>query len=335
MLKSTHLRLSALRFLAAVLVASVLLPAAPWTTPPAVAQTAPLDPQAVYDQAVASVALIRATVNGRNGVGSGFFVGPDGFVLTAAHVARRADALLAEFPERGMYDARLVGYDARRDVALLRVNGTSQRGGLEVAAAGDVRVGEPVVVIGAPRGRPGVMTTGRVLSTEATLPGLAPGALIRISADAAPGSSGGPVLNARGQVIGLVIAVSGRPGAEATLAVSASSILDALPRLREGARVDRAWIGISGRTLTPEPGRSVAPAGERGALIQEVLPDSPAERAGILSGDVIVAFDGRVIEGWEELLRVVGEREPGQIVPLTLVRGRERIQVELVLGRRP
>lgn len=333
-----HLRLASVRLFAAAVLVAIIAPAAPWTQS-ASAQTIPFDPRVVYDRAAGSIAVVRATINGRSGVGTGFALAHDGLVLTAAHVARRADAIFAEFPQGGQ-QARLVGYDARRDVAVLRLNGGSfnggaPRAGLEVVAPGDVRIGEPVVVIGAPRGRPGVMTTGSVLATQTSLPGLVPDILIRVSAPVAPGSSGSPVLNARGEVIGLVIAISGRPGAEGALAVSSSAILDALPRLTSGARVERAWIGISGRMVTPGDAREFGVAVDEGALIQQVLPDSPAERAGLRPGDVIVAYDARRVRDWEDLLHAVGFGEPGQTVRLTIARGQGRFQLDLVLGTRP
>ncbi|MDR7486792.1 MAG: trypsin-like peptidase domain-containing protein [Armatimonadota bacterium] len=294
------------------------------------AQTDLLDPQAVYDRAAPAVSLVRAITDGRTAIGTAFTIDRDGLLLTAAHVARRAEGLTVEYPGGRALSATVVGYDARRDLALLRVSTPTPLPSLEVAAGG-VRPGEPVVVIGTPRGRPGVMTVGDVLASEASLPGLARDILIRISADVAPGTSGGPVLNARGQVVGLVIA---RAGDGTGLAVSAATILASLPALRQGARIERPWIGIAGRSLSPDP-RDREFGALRGAVIQEVVPDSPAAAADLRPDDVIIALNGQRVESWEDLLRLVADREPGQRIRLTLIRAGLRLEVSVTLGVRP
>ena len=298
---------------------------------PAAAQTTVLDPQAIYERAAPAVGLVRAMVNGRTGIGTAFSIDRDGLLLTAGHVARRADELVVEFPGDRALPARLVGYDARRDLALLRVTAPALLPAIEVVNGG-LRAGEPIVVIGTPRGRPGVMTTGEIVAPRASLPGLARETLIRINAPVAPGNSGGPVLNGRGQAVGLVIA-RGNDGS--ALAVSASTILASLQALRDGARVERPWIGIAGRSLTPEVIRERRVTVDQGGLVEDIVPDSPAAAADLRPEDVIVAVDGRAVASWEDLLGVVAEREPGQRVRLMVVRGSARLDVQVTLGVRP
>ncbi|MGQ0549610.1 MAG: S1C family serine protease [Armatimonadota bacterium] len=310
-------------------VATAVLPAAAQTT--VLAQITVLDPQTIYDRAAPAVGVVRAMADGRTGIGTAFVIDRAGLLLTASHVARRADDLAVEFPGERALPARLVGYDARRDLALLRVSAPTALPAIEVAQDG-LRAGEPVVVIGTPRGRPGVMTVGEIVTARASLPGLPRETLIRINAPIAPGNSGGPVLNAHGQVVGLVIA-RGNDGAG--LAVSSSTILAALPALREGARVERPWIGIAGRSLTPDLVRERGLGVERGALIQDIVSESPAAAADLRSDDVIIALDGEGLGSWEDLLGIVAEREPGQRVRLTVVRGGARLNVEVTLGVRP
>ncbi|MGH2376486.1 MAG: S1C family serine protease, partial [bacterium] len=253
--------------LALVIWMSVAAAAPPATAQTAVAQATALDPQAIYERAAPAVGVVRVMVDGRTGIGTAFAIDREGLLLTASHVARRADDLAVEFPGDRRLAARLVGYDAQRDLALLRVSAPMALPAIEVAQDG-LRAGEPVVVIGTPRGRPGVMTVGEIVAPRASLPGLARETLIRINAPIAPGNSGGPVLNARGQVVGLVIA-RGNDGAG--LAVSSSTILAVLPALREGARVERPWIGIAGRSLTPDLARERGLGVQRGALIQDIV----------------------------------------------------------------
>ncbi|MGH2405115.1 MAG: S1C family serine protease [bacterium] len=298
---------------------------------PAVAQTTALDPQTIYDRTAPAVGVVRVMVDGRTGIGTAFAIDREGLLLTASHVARRADDLAVEFPGELRMPARLIGYDARRDLALLRVSAPAPLVAIEVASDG-LRAGEPVVVIGTPRGRPGVMTVGEIVAPRASLPGLARETLIRINAPIAPGNSGGPVLNARGQVVGLVIA-RGNDGAG--LAVSSETILAALPTLRNGARVERPWIGVSGRSVTPDLARERGLGVERGALILDLVPDSPASAADLRPDDIIIALDGAPLVSWEDLLGVVAEREPGQRVRLTVARGSARLDLQVTLGARP
>ncbi|MER3456597.1 MAG: trypsin [candidate division GAL15 bacterium] len=298
-------------------------------------------PLALYERASPAVALVRTVQEDRQGTGSAFAISRDGLVLTAAHVVRGAERIWLEFEPNRRLVGRLVGYDARRDVALLRVEAAGLPF-LRLADASTLHVGERVAVIGNPQGRPKVLTTGVVLDVGLTIPGLVPGILIRVSAEVAPGSSGAPVLNVRGEVVGLVVAISARPGAEGGLAVSSAAVAQVLPRLVAGARVDRAWIGILGTTVTPEVARERGLAVQRGVLVVEVFPDAPADRAGLrpdaangLPGDVIVALDGRPVETMEDLLTLLAEREPGDRVRLRVVRLTRVMEVELVLGVRP
>jgi len=298
---------------------------------PATAQTTALDPRTVYERAAPAIGVVRIMVDGRSGAGTAFVIDRAGLMLTAAHVARRADTLVVELPGTRPLPASVIGYDARRDVALLRVNSPAPLPAIDVAD-GTPRAGEPIVVIGAPRGRPGVMTAGEVVATRASLPGLVPDTLIVINADVAPGNSGGPVLNASGQAVGLVIA---RGNDSVGLAVSGGTILAALPGLRQGARIERPWIGIAGRTASPEFARERGLSVDQGGVILEIVPESPAAAADLQPGDVIVVIDGRAIASWQDVLSSVAGREPGQRVRLTVVRGSARLDAHVTLGVRP
>ncbi len=231
-------------------------------------------------------------------------------------------------------EARVVGYDATRDLAVLRVTAPSPLPALALAE-GSSHVGDTVVVIGAPRRRPAVMTTGEVLATGASLPGLAPDIFVRFSAVVRPGESGGPLLNDRGQVAGVVVAASfDRSTGRGGLAVSEEAIRVALPQMRQGAKVERAWIGVAG----PDPGRQDRRPGtgpDQGAMIREIMPQSPATTAGLRPSDVVVDFDGTAIRTWTDLLSAVGQRQPGQNVHLVVLREGTRVDVTLTLGVRP
>lgn len=304
-------------------VASTVVSAAP--------QTLVLNSRAIFERAAPAIGVVQAIVEGRSGTGTGFVIDQGGLVLTAAHVVRRASDVMVELPGMRPLQAKVVGYDTRRDLALLRIPVLARFRTVEVVN-GEIRAGEPVVVIGTPRGRPGVMTVGEIVAPRASLPGLLRDTLIWISAEVVPGNSGSPVLNHRGKVVGLVIAnAADRTG----FAVSGDTILSTLPELRKGARIERPWIGIAGRSMSSELSQERQLTVEHGAWIQEVLSRSPAAIAGLRSDDVIIAIDGQAVRDWEDLLDGIAACGPGQRVLLTIIRKDIQFNREVILGIRP
>lgn len=297
------------------------------------------DPQAIYRRALGAVATIRVQSGRGIGVGTGFMV-DGGLLLTAAHVARTAESILVEFGDSQASDARVVGYDARRDVAVVRLASPVAAPALEVVDTDAVQSGEPVIVIGTPRGVPRVMTTGEVRATNATFPGLVPRIMILFEAGVAPGNSGGPLLNGQGQVIGIVVA--GAPRGNGGLAVSGSTVRSVLPVISSGALFERPWMGITGTGITPDLARERRLTVSRGVLVLEILPGGPAAVAGLRGtisdgppGDVITSINGDPVDDWDDLLNSLAIHEPGEAVRLGIVRGSERYNVTLVLGVRP
>ncbi len=300
----------------------------------AAARAQALDPQALYLRAAPAVAVVKTGEDGRRGLGAAFVLQPDGWLLTAAHVARGAQEIVVEVGGTA-HPGRLVGYDARRDVALLRIAPRRLLPTLPLGSVDRVRPGDPVATIGHPGGRVRVMTVGTVTALRDTLPGFVPGIMVRFRGAVTRGNSGGPLLNARGEAIGLVVATSVEEGVRSGLAVSADAIRAVLPLLRAGARFERAWIGIAGAPLDPQTALPQGLPVRAGALVLEVVPRSPAAAAGLRGGDVIVAFDGEPIRSWEDLLVAVSTRTPGEGVRLRVVRGSRTLEVRVVLGVRP
>ena len=300
-------------------------------TPWAAAGPAP-DPQAILAQAAPAVGVVHGAIGRRSISGTTFVIDPQGWLLTAAHVARRAEKLQVELPGMAALDATLVGYDATRDLAVLRVNTAAPLPALHLAAEAPA-VGDAIAVIGAPRGQPGAVTTGEVLGTGMGLPGQTGDIFVRVSARVSPGESGAPLLNSQVQVVGMVVASTlDQSRARGGLAVSLQTIQAALPQLRQGTRVERAWIGIAGGR--PRESGQGAPA-VQGAVVQRVLPQSPAATAGLRPGDVVVEFEGAPVHNWRDLLADVGGRQPGQIVHLVVLRDGQRVEVAVMLGVRP
>jgi len=300
-------------------------------TPQAAAGPAP-DPQTILTQASPAVGVVRGVVGTRKISGTAFVIDREGWLLTAAHVARGAEQLQVELPGLAALDARVIGYDATRDLAILRVSPPSPLAALQLA--GDtLNVGDPVVVIGAPRGLPDQITAGEVLATRVSIPGLSPESFVRVSAAVRRGNSGSPLLNSQAQVVGVIVASSfDRSRARASLAVSGEAIRASLPQLRQGARAERAWLGIVGGRPR-EAGPGAAPG--QGAVVRQLAPQSPAAAAGLRPGDVVVEFEGAAIHNWRDLLAAVGQRLPGQNVHLVVLRDGQRVEVTVTLGVRP
>jgi S1-C subfamily serine protease len=269
----------------------------------------------------------------RGGSGSGFVFTPDGFILTNSHVVHGASSIVVRFPDGLKYTADLVGDDPETDLAVVRISAPH----LIPAQMGDsnaIRVGQLVVAIGNPYGFQATVTSGVVSALGRSLRSRS-GRLIDnvIQTDAAlnPGSSGGPLVTTQGEVIGVNSAmIMPAQGICFAIAVNTAKLV-AAQLIRQG-RVRRSAIGLAGQSV-PLP-RKVArfhrlPV-ESGVRVEAVEPGSPAERAGILPGDVIVAFGGMPLRGIDDLQARLTEREVGVSSPLTVVRGVEVVTLDVV-----
>jgi serine protease Do len=320
-----------------VVLTVALAASAAWSQP--TTEQKGFDAQAIYDRVLPSIAIVHVMGPRGRGTGTGFVIDPSGVMITAAHVAQSAQTIEVEFGDRRL-PARLVGYDARRDIAMLQASSPIPLPSLDVIDAASVREQDRIVVIGAPRGRAGVMYSGIVRALRQTFPGRVPEIMIAFEAIVQPGNSGGPLFNDRGQVIGVVVAGGRIDGAAMGLAVSSTVLREQLPTLTSGARLDRAWIGLSGTEVSPEVARQRGLSATKGVLVLSVIDNGPAKSAGLRSengdgaGDIIVAIDGRPVDEWDDLLFALGSKAPGDQVVLTVIRGGTRVDVQVVLGAR-
>jgi S1-C subfamily serine protease len=278
----------------------------------------------VVERVTPAVAHVR---HGRSG-GSGVVITPDGYVLTNSHVVDGADEVEVVFADGASYRAPVVGTDAATDLALVRVLGPS----LPAAELGDsdaLRVGQLVIAIGDPLGLQSTVTTGVVSALGRSLRAK-DGRIIEnvIQTDAAlnPGNSGGPLVDTHGKVVGVNTAIIAQAQGIAFAIPAATARLVATSLIREG-RVRRAYLGISG---APTPiGRQLSHAlglgVESGIRVLEVTPNSPAKRAGIREGDILVALDGAGLATLSELQRALGAERVGAPTLMTAVRRGERV----------
>ncbi len=272
-------------------------------------------------------------------VGSGFFISDDGFVLTNNHVVKDASEITVRLSDRREFEAKIVGVDPRSDLALLKIDAA----GLPVvklAAPGELKVGEWVVAIGSPFGLDYSASAGIVSAIGRSIPTERGDDYVPfIQTDVAinPGNSGGPLFNLNGEVVGINSQIYSPSGGSVGLsfAIPISVATEVVRQLKEKGRVDRGWLGVYIQEVDRDLAASLGLANADGALIAQVAEGSPAKKAGLLPGDVVITFDGQPIVEASDLPHLVGLMPPGRKVDVTLVRkGRER-NVALTVGVRP
>jgi S1-C subfamily serine protease len=297
-----------------------------------------------YSRAVVTVAervspsVVRIEARPR-GSGSGFVFAPDGFILTNSHVVHGATALEVSWPDGRRADARLVGDDPDTDLAVIRTDAA----GLAAVTLGDsarVRVGQLAVAIGNPYGLHCTVTAGVVSAQGRSLRSRA-GRLIDdvLQTDAAlnPGSSGGPLCAASGEVIGVNTAVI-LPAQGLCFAIAVNTARFVAGRLIRDGRIRRSRLGVEGQTtpLDPVLARRLGLAARTAVLVVAVEADSPAARAGLAAGDLIVELDGQAVSGVDALHKLLTEARVGASVPLVVVRrGETRVLQAVPAESRP
>jgi serine protease Do len=254
-----------------------------------------------------------------SGVGSGFVLTADGFIMTNAHVIEGADELLVTLADQREYKARVIGSDKRTDVAVVKVEAL----GLSPVKIGDVsrlRVGEWVMAIGSPFGLDNTVTAGIVSAKQRDTGDYLP--FIQTDVAINPGNSGGPLINMRGEVVGINSQIYSRSGGfqGISFAIPIDEAIRVSEQLRTMGRVSRGRIGVQIDRVSKEVAESIGLGQARGALVRGVEPNSPAAKAGLEPGDIIVRFDGKAIERSADLPRLVGNTAPGTASRITIFR---------------
>jgi serine protease Do len=270
----------------------------------------------------------------RRGEGSGFIIDADGHILTNNHVIDRAERITVKLADGRTLRARVVGTDPDTDIALIKVDGQP---GLPVAPLGDssmLRMGEWVVAIGDPLGYEHSVTVGVVSYIRRKLFDASLDSYIQTDAAINFGNSGGPLINTRGEVIGINAAISAR-GSNIGFAVPISLASSILPQLRARGRVSRGYIGVALRDIDDDLRGSLKLPSRRGALVQDVTAGSPGERAGLRAYDVITALDGRTQDNDEQLIRDISSHTPGTAVKLRVLRDGREQDIMVKLAERP
>ncbi len=269
----------------------------------------------------------------RSGIGSGVVLSSDGLVVTNHHVVDGADRLEVKLHDGRMFNAKVLGSDPLTDIALIQLEGAKNLKVATLGASSAMSVGDWVLAIGSPMGLEQTATTGIVSAKGRGSLGLYANSYIdflQTDASIAPGSSGGPLFNMNGEVIGINTAVGG-VGRGLGFAVPIDQAKTVIPQLKNGGKVVRGWLGISGQDFEPAVGR----APETGAVIGAVMHGTPAAKAGLQAGDRIVAIDGHDIIGFGDLRGRVADAKPGSVVGLKVMRKDRALDLKATVGQLP
>ena len=273
----------------------------------------------------------------RSGMGSGFFIDKEGYILTNNHVIDGADEIIVLIRDGNNgekeYDAKLVGADSKTDIALIKLvlkDGSKKSfPTLSLGNSDNLEVGEWVVAIGNPFGLSHTVTVGVVSAKERNIGSGPYDEFIQTDASINPGNSGGPLMNIKGEVIGINTAIiSGNTGGNVGIgfAIPINVAKGILKDLKEKGTVTRGWLGVMIQKITPDLAESFNLDRTEGALVGDVIPNSPAERAGIKRGDVIVRFDRHEVKTMESLPKIVGSTTPGKAVKVEVIReGKKKV----------
>jgi serine protease Do len=269
-----------------------------------------------------------------HGLGSGFIISADGNIVTNNHVVDGATEIKVTMSDGREFTGKVTGRDPKTDLALVKIDAT----GLPVVPLGDtgqLQVGEPVMAIGNPFGLEQTVTTGIVSATGRVIGEGPYDDFIQTDAAINPGNSGGPLINARGQAVGINTAIFSQNGGSVGVgfAIPINLAKTVITQLASTGHVERGWLGVTIQRVTPSLAQSFGIPGAQGALVSDVASGSPADRAGLKNGDVIVEYNGIKVARSEDLPRAVAETAVGREVPITVLRDGARMALRARIAR--
>jgi serine protease Do len=270
----------------------------------------------------------------RRGAGTGFIIDPAGYILTNHHVIADSSRISVRLTDGRTLRAQLVGSDPDTDIALIKVDAARPLAHASLGDSDTLRVGEWVLAIGNPLAYEHTVTVGVVSFIGRKLFDTSLDRYIQTDAAINFGNSGGPLINSRGEVIGINAAISSK-ASNIGFAVPINQATAVLPQLREHGHVSRGFIGVALKKVDADLQRSLALRTATGALVQDVTAGSPGARAGLRTYDVIVAVDGRPVTANDELIQIIAGRRPGTIATLQIVRDGRTMNVPVKLAERP
>ena len=271
----------------------------------------------------------------RRSVGSGFIVDPSGYILTNDHVVEEGQDLIAKLSDGSEHRARVAGRDPKTDIALIKIDVERTLPVVELGDSAALEVGEWVLAIGNPFGLEHTVTSG-IVSAKGRRIGAGPyDNFIQTDASINPGNSGGPLINMRGEVVGVNTAIFSRGGGNIGIgfAIPINMVKGLLSQLKDQGKVTRGWLGVVIEDVNAETADALGMSEAQGALVANVAKGSPAEAAGVQVGDVIVGFEGAAVKKSSELSLIVARTPVGRVVDVTIVRNGQHVSVDVQIGR--
>ena len=264
-------------------------------------------------------------------LGSGFIISEDGYILTNDHVVSGADEIKVQLSDGRTFSATIKGLDPKIDLALLKIDAGANLPVVALGSSDSLQVGEWVMAIGNPFGLEQTVTAG-IVSAKGRVIGAGPyDDFIQTDASINPGNSGGPLFNAQGEVVGINTAiVAGGQGIGFAIPIDLAKGI--IPQLKEKGHVTRGWLGVSVQAVSEELAASFGLEKAQGALVTSVTPDSPAAKAGIARGDIILTFDGHRVDNISDLPRLVASTPVDASVPMEVFRNGKRLKRSVVVG---
>jgi len=268
-------------------------------------------------------------------LGSGFIIDGDGSILTNNHVVENAQKIVVKIgTDDQEYEAKVVGRDTKTDIAVIKINAKTTQPAATLGDSDRLEVGEWVVAIGNPFGLDSTVTSG-IVSAKGRHIGQGPyDNFIQTDASINPGNSGGPMINLRGEVVGINTAIFSRSGGNIGIgfAIPINLVKEVLPQLRGKGKVTRGFLGVLIQKVTPEIAESLGVDKARGALVANVSKDGPADKAGVKVGDVIIEFDGKEVKDSGDLPIIVARTQVDKKVRMKVLRDKKEIQLSVAVG---
>jgi serine protease Do len=269
------------------------------------------------------------------GLGSGFIIDPDGYVVTNYHVIDHATGIKVTLIDGTQYTATIIGADRQTDLALLKIDAKHKLPAVQWGDSDAVKVGDWIMAVGNPFGLGGSVTAGIISARSRDIQAGPFDDFLQVDASINQGNSGGPTFDLHGHVIGINTAIASPNGGSVGIGFAIPSNLakPIIAQLRERHTVERGWLGVQVQEVTPELAAALGLDAPRGALVSDVIPDSPAARSKIHQGDVIVRFDGRDVKEMRDLPRIVAATPAGKSVELEIWRDRKTVSETVDIAR--
>ncbi len=271
------------------------------------------------------------------GQGSGFIVDPSGFIVTNYHVVDGAREVTVRLSDGTQHKAQVKGTDEKTDLALLKIDAGKALSYVQFGNSDAVRVGDWVLAVGNPFGLGGTVTAGIVSARGREIQSGPYDDYLQVDAPINRGNSGGPLFDSTGKVIGVNTAIYSPSGGNVGIgfAIPATLAANVVQQLRTEGRIDRGWLGLQLQAVSAEVAEGLGLKGEGGTLVADVLPDSPAARAGVRPGDVILSVDGKSLERLTTLPRIVADTKPGSTLTLGISRKGQTVDLPVHVGAQP